>query len=143
METKGLQQFWESLSARQLTNLGHLQHAARVAESMRGHAWNVAIRQARQVNARDFRNGNFIILGSSHANPWAALFQVHDATSATELAGEFLLRGDSIEKTLRMLGLPASSPLPELEMVLRITEVNEVGDSVALVACRKLTSQPD
>ena len=202
-QEKGLQQFWDSLSTRQLTNLGNLQNAARLAEDMRIHKWNVLIRQARQVNARDFRNGNFIILGSSHTNPWAALFQPHDSnflfesappgksaiirnrqpshgepttynvqldqttgktvtyavvslvennahtgrvlllagqsTSATELAGEFLLRSDSVVRTLRMLNLPQKGLLPDLEMILRITEVNEVGDSVALVACRKLS----
>jgi hypothetical protein len=51
------------------------------------------------------------------------------------------LRSDSVEEALRMLGLPKSSPLPDLEMILRITEVNEVGDSVRLVACRKLAGR--
>jgi hypothetical protein len=203
----GLQQFWDSLSTRQMTNLGHLQTAARVAEDMLSHKWKVSIRQARQVNPRDFRSGNFIILGSSHTNPWTSLFQAHDpsfqfeaappgkwaiirnrhpasgepasfevhqddktgktltyaqvalvennahtgrvllvagqSTSATEWAGEFLLRSDSVAKALRMLGLPENSPLPDLEMILRITEVNEVGDSVALVACRKFTGRVD
>jgi len=65
------------------------------------------------------------------------------STSATELACEFLLRADSIGQTLRKLGLAQNSPLPDLEMVLRITEVNEVGDSVGLVACRTLTGRID
>jgi hypothetical protein len=207
VQKKALQAFWDSLSTRPLTNLGNLHNAARVAESMRNHKWNVSIRHARQVNPRDFRSGNFLILGSSHANPWAALFQAHNSnfsfesappgkwavirnrrpvgdepatfevhadpatgktltfaqvslvendsrtgrvllvagqsTSATELAGEFLLRSDSVGKALRMLKLPEAGPLPDLEMILRISEVNEVGDSVGLVACRKLAKQAD
>lgn len=207
VEQKGLQQFWESLARRQLANLGHFQSATRVAETMRAHKWNVIIRHARQVNPRDLRSGNFVILGSAHSNPWASLFQAHSAafafeaatpgqwsvirnrrplpgepstyevgtdprtgkmlsyalaslvendartgrvlllagqsTSATELAGEFLMRSDSLDKVLRMLGRPIGSAIPDLEMILRITEVNEIGDSVTLVACRTLDSRPD
>jgi hypothetical protein len=42
-----------------------------------------------------------------------------------------------------MLGLSANSPLPDLEMILRVTEMNQVGDSVQLVACRKLVRDSD
>jgi hypothetical protein len=207
VEQKGLQQFWESLSTRQLTNLGNLQNAVHVTEDLRGRQWNVTIRQARQVNPRDLRSGNFLILGSSHTNPWASLFQLREAnfqfeatapgnwavirnrhpmngepntyevhqdsktgktvsyaqvslvennsrtgrvlqvagqsTSATELAGDFLLREDSVGKVVKTLGLSENSPLPDLEMVLRVTDVNEVGDSVELVACRKLSGHVD
>ena len=207
LEKKGLGSFWESLSTRQLTNLGNLQNAVRVAEVLRGHNWSVGIRHARQVHARDLRSGNFILLGSSHANPWAALFQgpesnfkfesalpgkwatirnrkplageppsyevgqdektgktityahvslvensarngrvlllAGQSTSATELAGEFLLRADSAAKALRMMKLAENSPLPDLEMILRVTEVNGTGDSVTLVACRTLPERMD
>lgn len=207
LEKQGLGPFWESLSTRQLTNLGNLQNAVRVAEVLRNHNWNVAIRHARQVNARDLRSGNFIFLGSSHANPWAALFQgtesnfnfesaspgkwatirnrkplagepesyevgqdeksgktityahvslvensarngrvlliAGQSTSATELAGEFLLRGDSAAQALRLMNLAENSLLPDLEMILRVTEVNGTGDSVTLVACRKLPVRRD
>jgi hypothetical protein len=203
VEKKGLGNFWDALSTRQVTNSGNLQNAVRLAKDMGGERWNVSIRHARQVNPRDFRSGNFIILGSTRINPWASLFQprnpnfvfehlpstrwasirnqhprgaephsyeIHrdpgsgqtfsyaqvslvennalngrvllvsgQSASATELALEFLLRADTIGQTLRMLGMPESSPLPDLEMVLGITEVNEVGNSVALVACRPLT----
>lgn len=204
---KGLEPFWGSLSTRQLTNLGNLQNAARVADNLRGHNRTVSVRHARQVNARDLRSGNVIILGSSHANPWAELFDSnrsnfqfeaaapgqwavirnrlpkagepaayevrHDArtgrmvtyaqvslienharngrvlliagqsTSATELAGEFALRADSTGQVLRRLGLPAGASLPELEMILRVNELNQHGDSVELIACRPLPDRKD
>ena len=204
---KDLQGFWELLSTRQMTNAAYLQNLSRILESMRERNRNVSVRHARQINARDLRNGNFIFLGSSHAIPWAALFAVHDSnfefeavrgekwavirnhrplagepadfkvhvdektgktvsfalvslvennshtgralllagqtTSATELAGDFLLRSDAVATAFRMLGLPASSRLPDLEMVLRVTEANDVGDSVTLISCRRLTSHPN
>jgi len=163
----------------------------------------VTIRQARQMHARAFRSGNFIVLGSSLSNPWASLFPVNESNfpfdelprpgkpeviinrrplsgepprfevhrdpktgkkitfarvyllentahsgrvllvagqsmSATEMAGEFLLRNDSTSLIRRMSGLSAGDRLPDLEMVLRVSEQNEIGDSVNLVAVRKL-----
>lgn len=64
-------------------------------------------------------------------------------TSATELAGEFLMRTDALDKVLRTIGHPTNGTVPDLEMILQITEVNEVGDGVALIGCRKLDSRPD
>ncbi len=205
VQRKGLQNFWGSLSTRQITNLGDLQNAMRIAENLRARKWNVNIRHAREINARDLRTGNFIILGSSFSNPWAGHFQVKDANfpiepappgksatilnrhplagepprfevqlddktgkavtyasvsvlentartarvmlvaglsmSATEMAGQFLLQDDSVSTARSMLGLPPASPLPDFEMVLRVTELNEVGNSVAFVACRKITDR--
>ncbi|HVH85525.1 MAG TPA: hypothetical protein VM912_02300 [Terriglobales bacterium] len=207
VQQKGLQSFWGSLSTRQITNLGDLQNAARIAENLRARKWNVNIHHARQVNARDLRAGNFIMLGSSFANPWAALFQVEDenfpivpatpgrpgsilnrhpmagepssfevesdhkagtgrtityatvsvlqntgrtahvilvsglSMSATEMAGAFLLQDESVAKTRSALRLPPGSPLPDFEMVLRVTEFNEIGNSAELVACHKLSNR--
>jgi hypothetical protein len=204
---KALEPFWNSLSTRQLTNLGNLQNAARVAENLRSHNRSVSVRHPRQVNARDLRSGNVIILGSSHANPWAEQFDSNrssfrfeeaapgrwavirslkpqtgepaayevqrdsrtgrmvtyaqvslvenharngrvlliagQSTSATELAGEFALRADSTAQVLRRLQLPESAPLPELEMILRVSELNQHGDSVELIACRPLAGRKD
>jgi hypothetical protein len=204
---KGLGPFWSSLSTRQLTNLGNMQNAARVADNLRSHGRTVSVRHARQVNARDLRSGNFIILGSSHANPWAELydsarssFQFEDATpgqwavirnrqpkegepaayevqrdgrtgrmvtyaqvslvenharngrvlliagqstSATELAGEFLLRSDSAALVTRRLGLSERTPLPDVEMIFRVRELNQHGESVELIACRPLEGRKE
>ncbi|MCU1257359.1 MAG: hypothetical protein JWO80_244 [Bryobacterales bacterium] len=199
---KDLQHFWRILATRQITNLGDLQNVTRIADGLRWRGRKVNVRQARQVNAREFRTGDFVILGSSFSNPWADLFQVEDSNfaippvrpglpapilnrhplagepsrfevhpdpktgkvvtyarvtllpntgrsgrvllvaglsmAATEMAGDFLLTADSVGRTLRNLGLPVDSPIPDLEMLLRVTEVNEIGDSVELVSCRRV-----
>ena len=203
IQKKELQRFWSSLSTRQITNVGDLQNANRIAGELEARGLDVTIRQARQMHARAFRSGNFVVLGSSLSNPWAALFRVNESNfpfdelprpgmpevilnrhplngeparfevhkdpatgkkitfarvhllentahsgrvllvagqsmSATELAGEFLLRNDSTAQVRRMTGLSANERLPALEMVLRVSEQNEIGDSVDLVAVRKL-----
>jgi hypothetical protein len=205
---KDLRRFWVSLSTRQITNLGDLQNANRIAEVLRTRKWDVTIRLARQMNARAFRNGNFVILGSSLSNPWAALFpaeesnfpfgelphpgkpeiilnrhplkgeptqfEVHrdpktgetvtyarvyllenlartgrvllaagQSVSATEMAGEFLLRDDSAAKIRAMAGLPLRGTFPEMEMVMQVSEQNEIGNRVELVAARKIARRPD
>jgi hypothetical protein len=52
-------------------------------------------------------------------------------------------RNDSTAQIRRMLGLRSSGQLPDLEMVLRVSEQNEIGDSVELVACRKVTQHTE
>jgi hypothetical protein len=201
VQKKDLQRFWGSLASRQITNVGDLQNAHRIAHELQSRGWDATIRLARQMHARSFRSGNFVILGSSFSNPWADLFPVDNSNfpfddlprpgkpevilnkrpengeparfeahldpktgkkvtfarvsllenaehsgrvllvagqsmSATEMSGELLLREDSAAQVRKRLGLSPDAALPELEMVLRITEQNEIGDSVDLVACR-------
>ena len=200
---KDLLRFWGSLSTRQITNVGDLQNANRIAGDLQAKGWDATIKQARQMHARSFRSGNFVILGSSFSNPWADLFPVEESNfpldglprpgrpeiilnrrplkgepdkfeahqdpktgkkvtfarvyllentahsgrvlivagqsmSATEMAGELLLRQDSTAQIRRALGLSSRERLPSLEMVLRVSEQNEIGDGVELVACRKV-----
>ena len=61
------------LSTQQITNIGDLQNAARLRENLRARDWEVIIRHARQVNARDFRSGNFVFLGGAYSVRWANL----------------------------------------------------------------------
>jgi hypothetical protein len=208
VQRKELQRFWGSLSTRQITNVGDLQNAHRIARDLQARGWDVAIRLARQIDARSFRTGNFVILGSSFSNPWSDLFTVDNSNfpyrelpkpgmpeiilnrnpqpgepatfeahldphtgrkitfarvsmlenaahsgrillvsgqsmSATEMAGEFLLRGDSAVRVRQMLRLPSGTPIPDLEMMLRISEQNEIGDNVDLVACRKVARRAE
>ena len=200
---KDLMRFWASLSTRQITNVGDLQNANRIAGDLQAKSWDATSRQARQMHARSFRSGNFVILGSSFSNPWASLFPVEESNfpldglprpgkpeiilnrrplkgepdkfevhedsktgkkvtfarvylldnsahsgrvlivagqsmSATEMAGELLLRQDSTAQIRGALGLSSGERLPSLEMVLRVSEQNEIGDGVELVACRKV-----
>jgi hypothetical protein len=203
VQERGLQKFWKTLSTRQITNVGDLQNSSRMAESLRAQKWNAVIRHSRQINARELRTGNFIVLGSSFSNPWAGLLApqnasfVHDdarpmgrpsavlnrrplkgepsiyeeetdatsgkritfariylvsnlnhtgrallvagtSMSSTELAGEFLVDNKSLNSVRRMLNLPVGASLPEFEMVLRVTELNETGNSIQLMACHPL-----
>ena len=205
VKRKELLRFWDSLSTRQITNVGDLQNANRIAAVLQSRGWDTAIRQARQMHARSFREGNYVILGSSFSNPWSDLFQAKDANfpfdtlpkpglpeiilnrsprpgeparyevrsdsntgkkttyclvtiihnagragrvvsvagqsmSATEMAGAFLLREGSASEVRRSLSLSAATPIPDMEMVLRVTEQNEIGDGVELAACRALGS---
>jgi hypothetical protein len=206
-QKKDLVRFWRSLSTRQITNVGDLQNANRIAAVLQARGWEAGIRQARQMHARSFRTGNFIILGSSVSNPWADLFPVNESNfpyadlprpglpeiilnrqprkgeparfevqvdaktgkkttysrvtllentghsgrvllvagqsmSATEMSGEWLLRDGSAAQVRQMLGLRPGSALPPLEMVLRVSEQNEVGDSVVLAACKIVSPGP-
>lgn len=203
VEKKELQRFWASLSKRQITNVGDFHNAMRIVEHLRSNNLEVTVRLARQMHARAFRNGNFVILGSSLSNPWAALFPVKDTNfpfadlprpgfpevivnrvplkgepaqfvahrdpqthalityarvylvdnltrtgrvllvsgqsmSATEMAGEFLLREESLEKIRASLSIPAGAAIPDLEMIIQVSEQNETGDRVALVSARQI-----
>lgn len=200
---ENLQRFQRVISSRQIANMGDLQNAVRISERLRTRGFQVAIRHARQYDARDFRSGNFIILGSAFSNPWANLFQSADSNfpldpnpptrtvpayinrnpaagepasfgvsvgvggaktttyarvtlvensfhtgrvllvagqslSATELAGEYLFQAELTAKIRERLGLQPRDPLPNLEMILRVTELNQVGDSVELVSCKRM-----
>jgi hypothetical protein len=185
-----------------VTNFGNFQSSQHIADQMLARNWNVSVRNARQVNARDFQKGDFVILGSSHTNPWAALFEVQDSNfpfdptplgktatvrnvsplpgeptyfevhqdaksgetvsyarltllqntthkgrvlvvagqsmASTELGAEFVLQKSSLAKVLNQLRLRAGDPLPDLEMMVRVSELNEIGDNVELVACRRV-----
>ena len=208
VQKKELQRFWGSLSKRQITNVGDLQNAIRIVENLRSRNLDVTVRLARQMHARTFRSGNFIILGSSVSNPWAGLFPVKDSNfpyaelprpgfpevilnraplkgepsefmarrdpqtralityarvsllenltrtgrvllvagqsmSATEMAGEYLLREESLGRVRSLLSLSSRAPLPDLEMILQVSEQNETGDRVELVSARRIARRAD
>ena len=208
LQQESLKRLTAELSKREIGNIGDIQNSIRLHDRLRARNWEVIIRHARQVHARDFRSGNFIILGGSFGNPWAGFFPVPNSSfpleeprpqgrvaaylnphprpgepssfpvstsadgsrtttharitlvdnmshtgrvllvagqsvSATELAADFLFHPDSGVRTAGMLGLPAGGPLPNLEMILRVTEANQVGENVELVACRRLANRAD
>lgn len=70
----GMRQFWEILASRQLSNSGDQEVARRLYISMSEYKSKVRVMNARNMSARDFMSGNFILLGSAYSNPWAALF---------------------------------------------------------------------
>jgi hypothetical protein len=208
LQQDNLRRLRTALSSREMGNIGDIQNAVRINERLRARNWDVVVRHARQAHARDFRSGNFIILGGTFGNPWASLFQIADSNfplekpappgkvnsylnlkpkngepavfsvdkgvnggktttyakvtlldstshngrvllvagqsvSATELATDFLFHQESAAKTRRLLGVPDGGALPNLEMMLRVTEMNQIGESVQLVACRMVVSHSD
>ncbi len=48
---------------------------AQLAEMGAGGLWKVVGRHSRLMQSRDFRKGNFVLLGSTWSNPWVALFE--------------------------------------------------------------------
>ena len=63
------------ISTRQYTSLADLNSAERLSELSRRYTSNApAIRYARHINVRDFKTGNFILLGSRRGIPWVRLF---------------------------------------------------------------------
>jgi hypothetical protein len=63
---------WQFLLTRQYTNVADVNIAYRLASDL--HPAVPVLRIARHMRARDFRNGNFVILGSDASNPWHQLF---------------------------------------------------------------------
>jgi hypothetical protein len=63
--------------------------------------------------------------------------------SATEMAGEYLLREESLGRVRNLLSLSSRAPLPELEMILQVSEQNETGDRVELVSARRIARRAD
>lgn len=66
--------FWDLLGTRQLSNIGDMGAGTRILVSMQRQGRNAVVRNARNMTARDFMRGNFVLLGSSYSNPWAQLF---------------------------------------------------------------------
>lgn len=48
---------------------------ARIFKQNPGAVARIEVRHAREMNARDFRQDNYLILGAARANPWCALFE--------------------------------------------------------------------
>jgi hypothetical protein len=70
------QRVWTLLATRQIVNLGDVGAASRIRDALLtpGHESIVTTRSAQNMRARDFRSGNFILLGDPFSDPWAQLF---------------------------------------------------------------------
>jgi hypothetical protein len=63
------------LPQRQYTHISDVrlvQDILQLDQAYRGHA---TVRHARNIQLIDFKNGNFVVLGSRRANPWVELFE--------------------------------------------------------------------
>jgi hypothetical protein len=63
------------LAGWQFTSLADINIAMRCAELSWEFGTKSTIRYARNMNARDFERGNFILIGSRTADPWVTLFE--------------------------------------------------------------------
>ncbi len=67
---------WNAVVGRQLVNIADVQAALRFRDALATAPLSPAVimRSAANVNARDFRSGNFILMGGADSNPWVQLF---------------------------------------------------------------------
>jgi hypothetical protein len=73
---QSLQKALRLISTRQYTSLADLNSTGRLAElSHRYSNYPPPTRYARHMNVRDFKTGNFILLGSRRGIPWVQLFE--------------------------------------------------------------------
>ena len=73
---KPLRSALQVLASRQYTSLADLTLSNKMMEVSRQFGLNQAsIRYARHLNVRDFKNGNFVFLGSRRGIPWVELFE--------------------------------------------------------------------
>jgi hypothetical protein len=73
---QGLKKALRLISTRQYTSLADLNSSGRLAElSHRYSNYPPPTRYARHMNVRDFKTGNFILLGSRRGIPWVQLFE--------------------------------------------------------------------
>jgi len=63
------------LRQQRYTSVVDLNIAAKLMQLRELSAGRVDIRYARSITAEDLKNSNVILLGSSHTNPWASLFE--------------------------------------------------------------------
>jgi len=63
------------VAARQFTSFADLNIMARILSLSTRYGDRIAVRYARNLQIRDFKNGHFILLGSSRSNPWQELFE--------------------------------------------------------------------
>lgn len=73
--SKELQAALRLIAERQYTSLGDANIASKLMELGRRYAVQANIRYPRFMSARDFRTGNFILIGSRRGIPWEQLFE--------------------------------------------------------------------
>lgn len=68
---------WHTLANQQLANLGDVGAALHLRDSLSilNSKQEPIVRSARDMRPRDFRSGDFIVLGGSLANPWTHLLE--------------------------------------------------------------------
>jgi len=67
---------WYAVTGRQLVNIGDVQAAIRFRDALANTPLSptIIMKSAANVNARDLRTGNFILMGGADSDPWVKLF---------------------------------------------------------------------
>ena len=70
------ERLWATLETRQIANIGDVGAATRMQDALSTSSSEspIRVRSAQTMHTRDFRTGNFIILGDSFSDPWAQIF---------------------------------------------------------------------
>lgn len=72
----GLLKLWNLLGSRYIVSLGAAATEDRIIRSVPQREQNrIVLRHARNVVARDFERGNYVLFGSTPNNPWTLLFE--------------------------------------------------------------------
>ncbi len=72
---KSLQAGLQLIASRQYTSLGDATIAARLMELSRKYTAQTSIRYSRFISVREFKTGNFVLIGSRRGMPWEQLFE--------------------------------------------------------------------
>jgi len=70
-----MRELWPFIATRQITSLADVLILTRLYQENPAAAKRIEVRYARHMQTRDFKSGNFIVTGSSRANPWTDLFE--------------------------------------------------------------------
>jgi hypothetical protein len=93
----------KALAARRLTSMSDLDFAVAAAEKAEQANGRMNIKYARDLQMKDLKNSNIVLLGASSANPWVSLFEnerkfslvfdlntrIYTIQNHSRLAGEF------------------------------------------------------
>ncbi len=72
---RALQTALRLISTRQYTSLGDTILAARFMELSRHYGGQTSVRYSRYISVREFKAGNFVLIGSRRGIPWEQLFE--------------------------------------------------------------------
>lgn len=75
MNTSKEKRLWTLLATRQITSIADVGMLMRLLQTEGPSRYRIFIHHASHVRVRDFKNNNFVIVGSPASTPWASLFE--------------------------------------------------------------------
>jgi hypothetical protein len=73
--SSGIESLLKILPQRQYTNISDVRLVQEILQLNQDYLGHSTVRHARDIQLIDFKNGNFILIGSRRANPWVELFE--------------------------------------------------------------------